>query len=297
MNNIRMICTITGGFISAMTCTSLSQAPGQICRPKRAAFHSRGSRLVKGPGLLLLFFLCFVGIAGADSQIASVQQSLKSEGLYHGAITGEIDNETAAAITRFQVRRGLEVTGELTEETLRALGVNLSQSAREDPDRRAPPKSEPWRALRQQDREFLERLTSEQPTQPGQQVLETASMDQIRDFVAGFVVVGINPDVEAELQFYAGEADYYDSGIVTKDFIRRDILRYNQKWPIRRYWLVGDVQVLNGLEANPVEVQYRIRYLVENRQKKSSGTAIKTLKLQKSPDGLEIISVREKTID
>ncbi len=297
MNNIRMICTITGGFIGVMTCTWLSQAPGQICRPKIASFYSRSSRLVKGPGLLLLFFLCFVGIAGADSQIASVQQSLKSEGFYHGAITGEIDNETAAAITRFQVRRGLEVTGELTEETLRTLGVNLSQSAGEDVDRRGPPKSEPWRALRQQDREFLERLTSEQPTQPGPQVLETASMDQIRDFVAGFVVVGINPDVEAELQFYAGKADYYDSGIVTKDFIRRDILRYNQKWPIRRYWLVGDVQVLNGLEANPVEVQYQIRYLVENRQKKSSGKAIKTLKLQKSPDGLEIISVREKTLD
>ncbi len=297
MNNLGTICTIIAGLICGMTCIWLSQAPAQICRAERGSFQSRGSGLVKGSALPLLFFLCCVGIAGADSQIATVQESLKSEGFYHGAITGEIDNETAAAITRFQVRRGLEVTGELTEETLRALGVNLSQSAGENADRRAPPKSEPWRALRQQDREFLERLTSEQPTQPGRPFLETASMDQIRDFVAGFVVVGINPDVEAELQFYAGEADYYESGVVTKDFIRRDILRYNQKWPIRRYWLVGDVQVLNGLEANPVEVQYQIRYLVENRQKKSSGTAIKTLKLQKSPGGLEIISVREKTVD
>jgi hypothetical protein len=296
MNNIGTICTIPGGFISVMIRTWPSPASAQICRPERASFRPRGSSL-KRSGLLLLFFLSFVGIADADSQIATVQESLKSGGFYRGAITGEIDNETSAAITRFQVRRGLEVTGELTEETLRALGVNLSQSAEENADRPAPPKSEPWRALRQQDREFLERLTSEQPTQPGQQVLETASMDQIRDFVAGFVVVGINPDVEAELQFYAGEADYYDSGVVTKDFIRRDILRYNQKWPIRRYWLVGDVQVLNGLDANPVEVRYQMRDVVESHRKKSSGTAIKTLKLQKSPDGLEIISVREQTLD
>jgi hypothetical protein len=47
--------------------------------------------------------------------------------------------------------------------------------------------------------------------------------------------------------------------------------------------LAWEIQVLNGLEANPIEVQYQIRYFVENCQKKSSGTAIKTLKPQKGP--------------
>ena len=34
--------------------------------------------------------------------------------------------------------------------------------------------------------------------------------------------------------------------VVSKDFIRKDISRYNQKWPIRRYWLDGDISVLNS---------------------------------------------------
>ena len=122
-------------------------------------------------------------------------------------------------------------------------------------------------------------------------------MDEIRDFIAGFVVVGIGQDVEAELQFYSEEADYYDNGLVTKDFIRKDILRYDQKWPVRRYWLDGDIRILNGLKADPIEVQYQIKYFVKNQQKESSGMAIKTLKLRKTRNGLEITSVAEKTFN
>ena len=120
-------------------------------------------------------------------------------------------------------------------------------------------------------------------------------MDQIRDFIAGFVVAGISQDVEAELQFYSEEPDYYDSGLVTKDFIKKDILRYDQNWPVRRYWLNGDIRILNGLEADTIEVQYQIKYFVKNQQKESSGMAIKTLKLRKTRNGLEITSVRETT--
>ncbi len=246
--------------------------------------------------LLLLLMLCLLASADADPQIAAVQEALKSQGFYRGEVSGEIDNRTAAAITRFQVRRGLEVTGELNEETLRALGLNLAQPLTAGAGKPTPPKTEPWRALRQQDREFLKELNSSQPTQPEEQISEADSLERIRDFIAGFVVVGIDENVEAELQFYAPQADYYDSGVVTKDFIRRDILRYNQKWPIRRYWLVGDIRVLDDPQADPVEVQYQIKYVVKNQQQERTGTAIKTVRLRKAPNDLEITSVREKTL-
>ena len=73
--------------------------------------------------------------------------------------------------------------------------------------------------------------------------------------------------------------------------------RYNQKWPTRRYWLVGDIRVLNDPQADPLEVQYRIRYAVKNQQQERTGTAIKTVKLQKTPAGFEITSVRERTLN
>jgi Putative peptidoglycan binding domain len=276
-------------------CASDRAGTGFLAAKWLSAFAS--FQPMKNFWLLWILFLHSVTMASADPQIAAAQESLKSQGFYRGEISGENNNQTAAAITRFQVRRGLEVTGELNEETLRALGVDPSQADGTGPKPTSQPRAEPWRTLREQDRQFLKQLTSGQPTEPAEQVPTADSLDQIRDFIAGFVVVGINPDVEEELKFYAAEADYYDDGVVSKDFIRRDILRYNQKWPIRRYWLVGDVRVLSALEADPVEVEYQIRYFVQDQQRESRGTAIKTLKLQRSPDGFQITSVREKTFD
>jgi Putative peptidoglycan binding domain len=244
-------------------------------------------------GLLSMLLLCSISGLQADEQIAAVQEKLKSRGFYHGEVNGENSNETAAAITRFQVRNGFQVTGDLNEETLQALGLELSQPLERGKDDSAP-RIEAWRALREQDREFLRQTTSSQPTE--QRPDEISDVNRIRDFVAGFVVAGISSDVEAELQFYADRADYYDSGFVSKDFIRNDILRYNQKWPVRQYWLEGDVHILNGVEADWIEVRFQIRYIVRNQQKESSGAAVKTLKLQKTGDSLEITSVREKTL-
>jgi hypothetical protein len=244
--------------------------------------------------LLPLLLLAAIGSLYADSQIASVQEMLKARGFYHGEISGEKNNETAAAITRFQVRSGIEVTGELNEETLRSLGLEPSQPVEPNAEDHSRPRIEAWRALREQDRKFLEQTTSQPTAEKREQILEAT---QIQDFVVGFVVAGISEDVEAELQFYAEEADYYDSGLVSKDFIRKDISRYNQKWPIRRYWLDGDISILNGLEADPIEVRYQIRYMVKNQQKEGNGTAVKTLKLRKAGHGLEITFVREKTLN
>jgi peptidoglycan hydrolase-like protein with peptidoglycan-binding domain len=251
---------------------------------------------MKAFSLLTLLILSSFESASADPQIAAVQQALKSHALFLGEVTGEIDNATAAAITRFQARRGLEVTGELNEETLQALGLAAAPVPAATSERSSA-RPEPWRALREQDKKFLEQLNSAKPTEADSPALEADLLEQVRDFIAGFVVVGIDENVEAELQFYAAKASYYDSGVVTKDFIRRDIRRYNQKWPTRRYWLVGDIQVLNDPQADPLEVQYRIKYAVKNQQQEATGTAIKTVKLQKTPSGFEITSVREKTLN
>ena len=115
--------------------------------------------------LFTLLMLCFFQSINADPKIAAVQQALKSHVLYLGEVTGEIDNATAAAITRFQARRGLEVTGELNEETLRALGLDSAPPAPATTSESSATRPEPWRELRQQDKEFLTELNSHQPSQ------------------------------------------------------------------------------------------------------------------------------------
>jgi len=65
--------------------------------------------------------LCAVSLAHADQTIRSLQQILKDQGFYYGTVTGEKSAETTAAIRRYQIRNGLQVTGEINEETLRSV--------------------------------------------------------------------------------------------------------------------------------------------------------------------------------
>ena len=58
-----------------------------------------------------------------NSTIASVQERLAREGYYRGQIDGVFGQETRAALAEYQSNRGLRVTGTLTPDTLRALGL------------------------------------------------------------------------------------------------------------------------------------------------------------------------------
>src|ERR1043166_8479454 len=67
--------------------------------------------------------ICLASVmsAMADQAIADVQRALKEQGFYYGEITGQKDADTTAAIRRYQIRNGLQITGELNDETLRSI--------------------------------------------------------------------------------------------------------------------------------------------------------------------------------
>src|SRR5205807_5081323 len=73
-----------------------------------------------------VILLASVGLLPADQSVEKVQQALKDQGFYYGEITGQKDADTTAAIRRYQIRNGLQITGDLNEETLKALGVDSS---------------------------------------------------------------------------------------------------------------------------------------------------------------------------
>ena len=73
--------------------------------------------------------LCAVSLVRADQGIRSLQQTLKDQGFYYGAVTGDKNAETTAAIRRYQIRNGLPVTGEINDETLRSVNPSLNSVA------------------------------------------------------------------------------------------------------------------------------------------------------------------------
>src|SRR5437867_5472679 len=86
--------------------------------------------------------LFVMGAARADQTVQSVQQALTDQGFYYGNVTGEKSAETTAAIRRYQIRNGLQVTGEINSETLRSLNVS-SNSASSRPVTPTSPVAQP----------------------------------------------------------------------------------------------------------------------------------------------------------
>lgn len=77
-----------------------------------------------------LIFIGSMMLMRADQLVERVQQALKDQGFYYGEISGEMNANVTAAIRRYQIRNGLQVSGELNSETLHSLGVDSSAPAR-----------------------------------------------------------------------------------------------------------------------------------------------------------------------
>src|SRR5438034_11725454 len=90
----------------------------------------------------LLLAMCAAGLVRADQTIQSVQQTLKDQGIYYGNVTGDKSAETTAALRRYQIRNGLQITGEINPETLRSLKVSPN-SASSPALAPAPPVTQP----------------------------------------------------------------------------------------------------------------------------------------------------------
>ena len=77
-----------------------------------------------------VIFMGSMMLMRADQLVESVQQALKDEGFYYGEVSGEMNANLTAAIRRYQIRNGLQVNGELNDETLQSLGIKSSGSSR-----------------------------------------------------------------------------------------------------------------------------------------------------------------------
>ncbi|HKP92552.1 MAG TPA: hypothetical protein VJS88_01555, partial [Chthoniobacterales bacterium] len=119
--------------------------------------------------------------------------------------------------------------------------------------------------------------------------------DRLHDYIAAFVLAGLDPKVGAETEFFADRVDYFGERGVAREKIRRDLERYNQRWPERGFWLDGDLDVKP--EQDRLSVSFPLRYELKNGAKRATGKVRKTLVLEKKGDNdLQIVSVDERKL-
>ena len=94
--------------------------------------------------LALLGSLAVAGpLRAADDTTRRAQQALRDGGFYYGPLDGAPGDETTQAIRRYQIRNGLAVTGQLTADTLRSLGINAAPPPAAPAANGRPPRPEP----------------------------------------------------------------------------------------------------------------------------------------------------------
>ena len=260
------------------------------------------------------FLCCFLllifgagSLLGAGDAVRDVQTRLKAGGFYFGEVNGQYDSETAAAVTRYQIRNGLQITGKLDEQTRYALGV--SATAPKVPIPRFG--QDVWRHLRKSDQAAIDKMIAaeaakkEQPAKatvsrapsPAPPVAATSAEqsrdERLHDYIAAFVLAGLDPQVGAETEFFADRVDYFGEAGVTREKIRRDLQRYNERWPERAFVLAGPLQV--QAVGDRLRVTFPLSYQLRNGSKRSAGKVWKTLLLEKAEgNDFRIVAVDER---
>ena len=295
--------------------------------------------------------LAFMALVYGDDNVREVQTKLSKEGLYSGEIDGAYSSDLSTALTRYQVRNGLPITGQLDAETSEALGAKAAVTKKSSTD--STESSEVWRHLRRRDQQNARRTASpsvnetqgtgtsttnemrEQTatTARGKQPPDSSSAQQLpqgtpaissenakpasappatasdtgasapefsaerlRDYVAAFVLAGLDRNVGAETEFFADRVEYYDQGIMDREKIREDLKRYDERWPERHFWVAGTIRVEPQSE-NLVQVTFPLGFKLRNGNRTLSGKVAKTLMLEKAGDDLQIVAVNERKGD
>jgi peptidoglycan hydrolase-like protein with peptidoglycan-binding domain len=89
--------------------------------------------------LLLLGGLFCAASAFAEDHVRDVQAELKNQGFYYGEVDGKAGDQLAAAVRRYQIRNGLDVSGQVDPALLQSLGIGGAPAAPPAAERRVPP--------------------------------------------------------------------------------------------------------------------------------------------------------------
>ncbi len=118
------------------------------------------------------------------------------------------------------------------------------------------------------------------------------------EFINGFVRCDQTRDVSAALAYYAPVVDYYGEGRVSQAYIRSDILKYDQRWPVQRNRVVGNPDLREIKPGQSYSARFHMTFSVENATRKawSHGESALEMSIEMVRGVPMIVSIREKTV-
>jgi peptidoglycan hydrolase-like protein with peptidoglycan-binding domain len=113
--------------------------------------------------LVVTVGFALVEAVSADDNVRDVQMKLRDGGFYSGEIDGAYSSQLDAALTRYQIRNGLPITGQLDVETSKALGAKPAVTTTAADSAQS---SETWRQLRKGEQQTLAKTNARETSPP-----------------------------------------------------------------------------------------------------------------------------------
>jgi hypothetical protein len=228
----------------------------------------------------------------ADETTRAVQEDLRRRHLFYGDIDGRESAELATALKRYQQRKGFRQTGLADPQTLRSMQITPERGA--DLPNVPVLKSDHARPVANQGaQDGISSLAA--PAGTSGEALP--SNMEMRTYLREYLDAAQQLEVPEELAFYAPQVAYYDQGVVTKTFIRNELVTYRQHWPERQYTLHDPISV--SARGDGVTVRYRVAFALVNAglNRKAAGVTNNVLVLNRASDQRwEITTIREERV-
>lgn len=237
--------------------------------------------------------------ARADEQTREVQEELRQRHIFYGDIDGQMTPTLAAALQHYQERKHLAATGTITDETLKSLGIWSAAPPAQGP---AEPGDLPDVAVLKSD----QRVPQKGDILPslGAATLEPVAFkspaltrQEAQTFIRSYFSACQSRNVDEELKFYGDRVNYYDHGTVDRNYIRNELVVYDQHWPIRQY-VPGESVKLTKQRDNAV-ARFRTAFNVSDplRFRQARGRTNNLFEITRGPDSrLHIVSIHESRV-
>lgn len=104
-------------------------------------------------------------------------------------------------------------------------------------------------------------------------------------------------DISAIIGYYADQVDYYQRGVVNRDYIRKDLGYYFKNWDEIACSLESDIEFLDsGRSGGTATIRFISGFAVENVKKAVSGKTENVWTIQRIDGRLKIIDQKQKIL-
>jgi hypothetical protein len=115
----------------------------------------------------------------------------------------------------------------------------------------------------------------------------------MRQFVDDYLRRKEHGDIPGLVGKYGEKVDYQGGGTLNRDQIGDEQRKYSDRWPVKNYEIIGEIDVRDTTTENVKEVKFAYKYEVMNTERRASGWAADTWLVSIDGDRFFLVSERE----